>query len=294
MSTRSRSRTAARVLDEAGGAGAMTAVVGVMLFLTVLAAALGLAALSASDRLDRRLANRVTVQLADGDPAARDRAAAAALATLRASPAVVRAEPVAREELERLLRPWLGAEAGSDTLPVPAMIDADLSRAGALPAVRAAVLAAAPGARVDAQAAWMSPVSRVMNLLVALAALLVTLTAAATLAVVGLSARAGLEAHRATIEVMHMLGSTDVQVARLFQRRAARDALLGGGLGGLAGVGVAWIAGGRLGALGSELLGGAALSTGDWLLLALLPPAFAGLAAFAARRAVVTDLRHTL
>ena len=52
--------------------------------------------------------------------------------------------------------------------------------------------------------------------------------AAATAAVVVLAARAGLEAHRATIEVMHMLGSTDVQVARLFQRRIARDAAIGG------------------------------------------------------------------
>ena len=52
--------------------------------------------------------------------------------------------------------------------------------------------------------------------------------AVATGAVVLLAARAGLETHRETISVMHMLGSTDVQVARLFQRRIALDAAIGG------------------------------------------------------------------
>ena len=70
---------------------------------------------------------------------------------------------------------------------------------------------------------------------------LVVLMLAATAAVVVLAARAGLETHRATIEVMHMLGSTDVQVARLFQRRIAIDAAIGGALGAIAA-----IAGGRV------------------------------------------------
>jgi cell division transport system permease protein len=106
--------------------------------------------------------------------------------------------------------------------------------------------------------------------------------------------RSGLDAHRATIEVMHMLGSTDHQVARLFQRRAGADALLGGGIGGLAGLAVAWAAGRQLGETGSELLGDATLSGGQWLVLACLPPLFAALAALAARRAVLADLRRTL
>lgn len=282
------------VLDAVGATRAMTSVLGIMLFLTVLAGALGLAALGVSERLDRRLANRITVQLVDGNPAARDRAAAAALAALRARPDVVRAAPVGQEELRRLLRPWLGGETAADALPIPAMIDADLADGAALAGVRAAVLAAAPDARVDAQAAWMAPVARVMDLSVALAAAMVALTGAATLAVVALSVRAGLEAHRATIEVMHMLGSTDLQVARLFQRRAGLDALTGGGLGGLAGLAMAWAGGTQLSETGSELLGDGALSAGDWFLLACLPFLFAGLAALAARRAVMADLRRTL
>lgn len=147
---------------------------------------------------------------------------------------------------------------------------------------------------MDAQAAWMAPVARVMDMSMALAALMMALTAAATLAVVALSVRAGLDAHRATIEVMHMLGSTDGQVAALFQRRAGADALLGGGIGGAAGLAVAWAGGRQLGETGSELLGQAGLSAGGWAMLACLPLVFAGLASLAARRAVLADLRRTL
>jgi len=285
-----------RVLDEAGGARAMTMVMGVMVFLTVLAAALGLATTQGRTALDRQLAGRLTVQLADGDAEARAATAATVLASLRRLPEVARAEPVPPAELRRLLAPWLGAEVADADLPIPAMIDVDLADAGTATAARvtAAVRAQAPGARVDAQAAAMAPVSGFMGSLVWLAGALVALMAGATAAVVVLAARAGLEQHRATIEVMHMLGSTDRQVARLFQRRLALDAALGGGIGAVAGIGVAALVGTELGGLGSELAAGARLATADWLVLAAVPLAFTLLATLSARIAITRALSRRL
>ncbi|WP_375403426.1 cell division protein FtsX [uncultured Sphingomonas sp.] len=286
--------TGTRVLDEAGGLRAMTGIMGIMLFLLMLAAALGLGTLGAARTLDRRLAGRLTVQVVDGDPAARDAAAERVTRALRSSPGVARVRPVGQAELRRLVEPWLGSDAGVGALPIPALIDVDLTGEGAAPAVAAAVRRAAPTARVDRHAAWMLPVSRFMALLTGLAAALVGVLAAATLAVVVLAVRSGLDVHRGTIEVMHMLGSTDIQVARLFQRRIAIDALIGGGVGGLIALGVVWLLGRQLGALGSELLGGVTLARRDWILLLLLPPAFMLLAAAAARRAVLGHLARTL
>jgi cell division transport system permease protein len=120
------------------------------------------------------------------------------------------------------------------------------------------------------------------------------LIAAATAAVVILAARAGLETHRDTIEVLHMLGSTDAQVARLFQQRIALDTLLGGAFGTLVAAGIVLLVGMQLAALGSDLLGEMQLSTSDWFLLAMLPLAFALLAAQAARFAVLGALRRIL
>ncbi len=277
------------VLDEARGVRAMIWVIAIMLFLTVLAAALGIGTRNAATALARQLAGRLTVQIV-GD----DAAAARVAATLRASRDVRHVEPVSRAELARLLSPWLGADGGDPDLPMPALIDVDLADARAAARVSAAVHRVAPDARVDRQAAWMSPVSGVLSAITWLALTLVALMAGATAAVVVLAARAGLDAHRPTIEVMHMLGSTDVQVARLFQRRIARDAAVGGLIGGVAALAVVAFLGSRIAALGSDLLRGVTFGAGGWIALAALPLAFIALAALAARMAVTATLRRTL
>jgi len=283
-----------RVLDEAGGLRAMTWVMAIMLFLTVLAAALGIGTRTAGIALERQLAGRLTVQIVEGDPVARDAAAARILTLVRALPGIRRAEPVDRRELIALLRPWLGGEGADPELPIPAMIDVDLGPGGSVERVAAAVARISPSARVDRHQSWMSPVTRFMQTMTALALALVVLMLVATSAVVVLAARAGLETHRATIEVMHMLGSTDVQVARLFQRRIAIDATIGGAIGAIAGALVVAFVGYRLQGLGSDLIGGVALGAGGWLTLVLLPLGFVVLATIAARVTVVAALRRTL
>ena len=292
----SADRRTQRVLDEASGPRAMTAVMAIMVFLTVLAAAAGLGTLGAARLLDRQLAGRVTVQVVEGERTRADDAAARVLAALRAAPEVARAEPVPRAELERLLAPWLGSDAADAGLPVPAMIEVELAADDDAAVARLAerVRAASRAARVDRHAAWMSPVGGLMRTVMLIAFAVVALTAAATAATVVLAARAGLEAHRATIEVMHMLGSTDVQVARLFQRRVALDAAVGGVAGTALALGVAWLVSRQLAGLGSELVGGVALSAGDWLLLAALPLGFVALATLSARWTVTRALKRTL
>ena len=285
-----------RLLDERRGTRAMLWIMAIMLFLTVLAAALGLGTLSAAKLLDRQLAGRLTVQIVEPAERARADQAAIALTTLRRLPEVTRASEVDRAELAALLRPWLGPDGADPDLPVPAMIDVDLATGSdtAVARVKAAVRAVAPAARVDRHESWMSPVSNLMNMVTWLAAGLVVLIAAATGAVVILAARAGLETHRDTIEVLHMLGSTDIQVARLFQRRIALDTLVGGALGTAFAAGMVVLVGFQLATLGSDLLTGLQLSARDWILLTMLPIAFALLATYAARLAVLGALRRVL
>ena len=81
----------------------------------------------------------------------------------------------------------------------------------------------------------------------------------ATAATVALAARAALDTHRGTIEILHLMGATDFQVARLFQRRIALDALFGGLVGFILAGFVLIAIGERVSALGSELLGTAAI-----------------------------------
>ena len=287
-----RRGTARGWLDDARRARAMGSVMAVMLFLTVLAAALGLGTLGAVAGLDRQLAGQLTVQLIGMD----DTGVARTVEGLRALPGVRTVRPVPREELAELVRPWLG-DAGLDAdLPMPAMIDVTLASGADADgdAVVARIAALAPQAHVDRSARWLAPVRSFIVSLAWLAGGIVLLMALATSAVVLLTARAGLDTHRDTIDVLHMLGSTDVQVSRLFQRRIALDTLVGGVIGTVLAMGAVLVIGARVAALDSVLVGGIALGWSDWALLAVLPLIFAGLATLAARVAVVRALRHVL
>ena len=285
-----RTRSAARGwLDDTRRARAMGSVMAVMLFLTVLAAALGLGTVSAASGLDRELAGQVTVQLLG----ANDATVARTVAGLRATRGVRSVRAVPRAELAELVRPWLG-DAGLDAdLPMPAMIDVTLA-SGAdadVDAVAVRLAGIAPGAHVDRSAQWLAPVRRFVVSLAWLAGGIVLLMALATSAVVLLTARAGLDTHRDTIDVLHMLGSTDVQLSRLFQRRIALDTLIGGTIGTVLAMAAVWVIGQQLGRIDSVLVGGVALGWDDWAVLALLPLLFALLATGAARVAVLRALK---
>jgi cell division transport system permease protein len=90
------------------------------------------------------------------------------------------------------------------------------------------------------------------------------------------------------------MGATDRQIASLFQRKIALDALAGATLGGLsAALILALLGGGRV-ALGGELGGRAPLGWADLVILALMPVAAVVLATLVARLAVLGALRRAI
>lgn len=285
-----------RLLKEGRRAGPMPWVLAIMMLLTVLAAGAGLAFSRAIDRLDSGLQGKLTVQVPEPSATIREAQVGRILTELRRLAAVQSATPVSEEKLVALLEPWLGADSLEADLPLPALIDVQLRRATPedLALVGETVRAAVPGARVDADAQWLAPIAGLLNALRWLAIAVVVAMAGATAAIVVLSARASLNTHRDTIEVMHLLGASDAQVAGLFQRRIALDALFGGALGLVVALAAILLIGQRTREIGSALLGDASLGWGGWLILPLLPLIGALLATLTARFTVLTALRKTL
>ncbi|PVX28459.1 cell division protein FtsX [Sphingomonas pokkalii] len=281
------------LLDRGHHARIMIGIMAIMLFLTVLSAALGLGVTRAVGDLDRGFAGKLVVQLVEPDARVRDARAQALVARLNAMPGVQRVVEADRERLAALLRPWLGDSGLDPDLPMPVLIDVEVP-ADRVSAAIAAARSVAPDVRVDRSAAWLAPVRRFLATLGAVAIGLVLVIAAAAAGVVLLVTRAGLDTHRDTIEVLHMLGSTDHQIARLFQRRIAIDTLLGGAAGAGAALALVALLQARLAQIGFGVLGGAGLGAADWGVLALLPAAFALLATAAARMAVLRALARQL
>ena len=281
-----------RLLPEGRMTGPMPWVIAIMMFLTILAAAAGLGLGSAASRLEA--GDRLTIQILEADPRRREAETQAALKALQGAPGIVSAVRVPAAEMRRLLEPWLGQGGLEAGIPIPDMIDVELAAAGGakVDQLRSIVRRAAPSAQVDDHAASLAPLAKLIAALRWLAAALVLLTAGATAATVVLAARAALDTHRGTIEILHLMGAADGQIARLFQRRIALDAAFGGAIGLAAALLVIWLVGQRMNALGSELVGSATLATGSWLLLALLPVGGVLLAMAVARWSLMRAMRH--
>ena len=281
-----------RLLPEGRLTSPMPWVIAVMMFLTILAAAAGLGLGSAANSL--AAGNRITIQIIEANPVRREAESQAAMQVLQGLPGVKSAKRVEHEEMQRLLEPWLGEGAAGGDIPVPDLIDVALSGSERfdMRALGTKLKAEAPSARVDDHAQSLAPLGKLIASLRWLAGLLVLLMTGATAATVVLAARAALDTHRATIEVLHLIGATDAQVARLFQRRIALDALFGGGLGLLAALLVLWLIAERVRALGSELVGSVGLAPISWALLALLPLAGVLLAMAVARWTILRAMRH--
>jgi len=288
------------LLPNARMAGPMPWVIAIMIALTVIASAAGLSLKNVAANARAEIAGSVTVQLVDAAPASREAQAREALALLSARDDVAQVQRVPDAELRRLLEPWLGAAAivpADEAIPLPAMLDLRLkgpSTPARLADLQAQLSAVAPSARVDAQAGWLGPVFQAITSVQVLAAGLVALLAATSAAAVWLSARSALGANRDTIEVVHLLGGTDGQIARLFQNSIGLDAAIGGLAGLGLGLGVVVALGHQFALLGSGIVAGGGLGVGDWAVLVMIPLIGIALAMLTARLTVLVALRRML
>ena len=288
------------LVPQARLSGPMPWVIAIMVALTAIALAAGLALGNTVSAASAEIEGGVTVQLLEPRADVRQEEAARALDTLRVQPGIAIFRMVPQEELDALVAPWLGAGAQSSVgagVPVPALIDVRLD-GGATPqriaAIARALAPVAPSARVDAQSEWLKPVFDAIVSLQWLAIALVLLLAAALAAAVLLAARSALGASRDTIEIVHLLGGTDTQIARVFQRAIGIDAA-GGGAAGLALAMVVILAlGRRFAGLGAGMVSSGALVWSDWLWLALVPLLATLLAMATARMTVMHALRKML
>jgi cell division transport system permease protein len=263
-------------------------VIAIMSFSIMLIAASGLALANMAGVLSRAIEARYSIELPTGG-ANLD----GVLAAVRSTPGVTGAQAVPESDMRKTLERWLGPAAQSRDLPVPALINFDASPGANLTAMQQRIQAMAPAARLAAQRDSVAPLLHSLILLEAVAFGLVLLLSAAAAAAVVLAARGALDTHRFTIEVMHGIGATDLQVAHLFQRKIAIDAFIGSIAGALAaGVVLLLLAGGA--AFAGELTGGATLGVVDLAVLALLPLLLTALATFVARTAVLRALREAL
>ena len=290
-----------QLLPQARLGGPMPWVIAIMIMLTTVAAAGGLALSNIASAARGAVSGAVTVQIAEASANARNTQAEAAMAVLLDIPQVKSAQRVPDKELAALLEPWMGdvaASGGADgAIAIPALIDVTLEGAATddgLAALRRQLAPVAPSALVDAQSRWLQPVFSAIRSLRWLSLALIALLAFAGVAAVWLAARSALGSNRETIEIIHHLGGTDAQIAGIFQRSVTIDAAIGSAAGLVLGLATVLILGQQFAELGSGMVSGGSLGWLDWVAIALVPLAGIALAAITARITVMVALRRML
>jgi cell division transport system permease protein len=263
-------------------------VIAIMTFSIMLIAASGLALASTASLVSRSIESRYGLEVPGGGANL-----AALVQSVRSTPGVTSVDAVPESDMRKTLERWLGPAAQSSDLPVPALIDFDAAPATNLSSLEQRAKAVAQGARIVAHRDSVGPLLHSLRLLQWVAFGLVLLLSGAASAAVVLAARGALDTHRFTIEVMHGIGATDIQVTHLFQRKILIEALIGSVAGAFAAAFVLLLLASGA-ALAGELTGGATLGLVDLLILALLPFALTLLATWVARTAVLRSLRKAL
>jgi cell division transport system permease protein len=277
-----------RLLGVARLGGPTPWVIAIMCFSIMLIAAAGLALANTAGVLSRAIESRYALEVPAGSPNL-----GSLIAAVRSTPGVTSAEAVPESEMRATLERWLGPAAQSEELPVPALINFNAAAGSGLDQLQQRVDRLAPGARLVAHRDNVAPLLHSLQLLQAITLGLALLLSAAAAAAVVLAARGALDTHRFTIEVMHGIGATDLQITHLFQRKILIDSIIGSLAGAFAAaVILLLLASGA--AFAGELTGGATLSLLDMVLLALLPVLLTALATWVARLAVLRALAEVL
>lgn len=294
------SRGSSRLLPREKGAAPLDIVIGVMAFLAALALGASLVAERASIGWRAGLSDRLTVQILvpeHGDVAATmARESDAAVAVLRATGGIAHAAPLSDAEMQSLVEPWLGKGSLVADLPLPRLIDAEITPGARvdLSGLAARLKQAAPHSQLDDHSHWIARLKSLADTIVWSAWGILILIAVATASTVSFATRAGLEAQHEMVALLHQMGAQSLFIARTFERHYALATLGASALGAIA-AGALFVLAGGLEFVGMEpvpFLPPIALKLSEVAWLAGVPLASTIIAWLTARLSVLAAVRE--
>lgn len=216
---------------------------------------------------------------------------------LKSTPGVESVDIISEQQMETLLKPWLGDSFELADLPVPIMLEVKTSVSSNKTAVDVAQLRTALGKidtsiRLDDRGPWIAHMAEAMQLLKGLTIVVACLMIACVIGMIVLVARTNLRLHFKTVSLLHMFGATDDYILRQFQWNNAWLAARGA-LGGVVSAGMIFALAVVLSVRWeSPGIPEIHVSIAHVVLFILLPVFTAGIALFATRVTVKSMLEH--
>lgn len=203
-----------------------------------------------------------------------------AVALLEAMPEAKKVTPLNEDQLQRLLKPWLGDDVDIQNLPMPRLIDVKLKRGAEINfKVLAEKLAKiAPQASLDNHKLWLNKLINFAGGLKILALSILFLVIGVTSGAIFYTTQTSLGLHKDIIEILHILGAKDTYIAQQYSKRTAFLGFVGGLIGVVIAIPTIFL----IAHLAQQIEGGiineAKLSWRAWMMILSLP-IFSGLVA---------------
>ena len=220
-------RTGPIVPPSTAGLRTMMIAMSAMGFLASLAIAGLLMVSAAASAWTAKVGSELTVQVRPSEGVDTDQAVETVSAVLAATPGIKHYYALSRDDSVKLLKPWLGAGATLEDLPVPRLIGVvvDGRHPPDLDRLALAIAAATPGANLDSHRRWQTEMVRLASALRYAGFAILAVIAATAAALVAYASRGALEANRETIEVLYLAGARDRFIASQVERRFLRTGL---------------------------------------------------------------------
>ena len=223
-------RTGPIVPPSTAGLRTMMIAMSALGFLASLAIAGLLMVSAAASAWTAKVGSELTVQVRPSEGVDTDQAVETVSAVLAATPGIKHYYALSRDDSVKLLKPWLGAGATLEDLPVPRLIGVvvDGRHPPDLDRLALAIAAATPGANLDSHRRWQTEMVRLASALRYAGFAILAVIAATAAALVAYASRGALEANRETIEVLYLAGARDRFIASQVERRFLRTGLTAG------------------------------------------------------------------
>ena len=196
-----------------------------------------------------------------------------AIAMLEAMPEAAKVTSLSDEQLQRLLRPWLGDDVEVDDLPMPRLIDVRLKPGAEINfKILAEKLATvAPQASLDNHKLWLNKLINFAAGIKMLALAILLLVICVTSGAIFYTTQTSLGLHKDVIEILHLMGAKDTYIAQQYAFRTAWLGAIGGIIGVISAIPVIFLIAHLAGQIEGGIINEARLTVGSWATIISLP-----------------------
>ena len=186
---------------------------------------------------------------------------------------ILKVTPLTDEQLDELLKPWLGDEINISDLPTPRIIDVKISPQAHIDFAQLAkdLNEASPQASLDNHKLWLNRLIAFADGIKLIATSILILISGITSGAIFYTTKMSLGLHHHIIEILHIIGAKDTYIAQQYAKRTAFLGIIGGTIGLFFAVPTIFF----IGNLASDIEGGiisdTTLNIFDWLIIFSLP-----------------------